>query len=305
MSDLQKNDKRTLDMTKLIGSMLIFGTIGIAVRNVAFPSAFIAMVRGFLGAAVMLLTIFARKKRPDLKAIKDNLWLLVISGAFIGANWILLFESYRYTTVATATLCYYMAPVFVAVASPLVLKARVSPLKWGCVILALLGMALVSEPWSMGVGDRGSVGIILALGAALLYASVTLLNKKMRDISSYDMTVVQLFSAAVVILPYSLIVDDVSYDMFNLTSLLLLLIIGVVHTGIAYTLFFGSVKALPADTVALFGYIDPIVAVLLSALFLREPMTWCGIAGAVLIVASTLASEIIHSKKIQKKKAID
>ena len=293
----KKTNGKTFDMTKLIGSMLIFGTVGIVVRGVALPSAFVAMVRGFLGAAVILLVILLGKRRLDLEAIKKNALLLVFSGVFIGINWILLFESYRFTTVSTATLCYYMAPVFVVVASPFVLKTKVSPLKWGCVILALLGMVFVSEPWSIGVGDRGAVGILLALGAAVFYASVTLLNKKMKDISSYDMTVVQLISASVVIAPYVLIVDDIKAEMFDLTSVVLVLVLGIVHTGIAYTMFFGSIKALPADTVALFGYIDPIVAVLLSALLLREPMTVFGIIGAVLIVASTLVSELVHGKE--------
>ncbi len=292
----KKTSGNAFDMTNLIGSMLIFGTVGIVVRNVALPSAFAAMVRGYLGALVLLLVIFASKRRPDMKAIKNNALLLVLSGVFIGINWILLFESYRFTTVATATLCYYMAPVFVVTASPFVLKARVAPLKWVCVILAVLGMVFVSEPWSMGIGNGGAVGILLALGAAFFYACVTLLNKKMRNISSYDTTVVQLLSASTVIIPYVLLVDDITAEMFDPTSVILLAVLGVVHTGFAYTMFFGSVKALPADTVAIFSYIDPIVAVLLSALFLREPMTLFGIVGAVLIVASTLISELYHPK---------
>lgn len=294
--ELKKISGKTLDMTKLIGSMLIFGTVGLLRVNVAMPSAFMAMVRGFLGAAFILLVVFLGGSRPDMKAIKKNALLLLVSGACIGINWILLFESYNYTTVAKATLCYYMAPVFVVLASPFVLKARVSLVKWGCVLLALVGMVFVSEPWSNGEGTSDLYGIALALGAAFFYACVTLLNKKMRDISSYDTTVVQLISASTVILPYVLIVDDITAEMFDPVSIVLLLVLGIVHTGFAYTMFFGSIKGLPADTVALFGYIDPIVAVLLSALILRQPMTVFGIVGAVLIVASTLVSELWHSK---------
>ena len=281
-------------MSKLIGSMLIFGTVGLLRVNVAMPSAFMAMVRGLLGAAFILLVVLLGKGRPDMKAIKNNALLLILSGACIGINWMLLFESYNYTTVAKATLCYYMAPVFVVLASPFVLKTKVSLLKWGCVLLALLGMVFVSEPWSNGEGASDLYGIALALGAAVFYACVTLLNKKMKDISSYDTTVVQLLSASVVILPYVLLVDDITAEMFDLTSVILLLVLGIVHTGFAYTLFFGSIKGLPADTVALFGYIDPIVAVLLSALILSEPMTLFGVIGAVLIVASTLVSELMR-----------
>ena len=286
-----------MGMTKLIGSMLIFGTVGVVVRNVAFPSSCVAMVRGFFGAAILLLVMFLSKTRPNMKAIKNNALLLIVSGVFIGINWILLFESFRFTTVATATLCYYMAPVFVVVASPFILKAKVPLFKWVCVILALLGMVLVSEPWSMGVGQNEGLGILLALGAALFYASVTLLNKKMKDISAYDTTFVQLISASLVITPYVFLVDDITAEMFDPTSIILVALLGIVHTGLAYAMYFGSVKALPADTVALFSYIDPIVAVLLSALLLGEAMTVFGIIGASLIVVSTLISEVAHPKK--------
>ena len=291
---------KRLALLKLSSAMTIFGTIGIFVRYINLPSGFLAMVRGFLGVLFTVGVTLLSKKKIDFAAVKSKLPLLAFCGAAIGVNWILLFESYRYTTVATTTLCYYIAPVFVILASPLVLGERIGLKKGICVLVALLGMVFVSGIIDVGVNDISELrGILLGLGAAVLYASVTLMNKKLGDaVSASDRTAIQLFFATVVIIPYTLIAEEVCAEAFSTTAIILLLVVGLVHTGFSYTLFFGSIKDLSAQTVAIFGYLDPIVAILLSALLLKEPMTPLAIVGAVLIIASTFVAEFpIGSKK--------
>lgn len=271
----------------LITAMVVFGSIGIFRRNISLPSGLIGACRGVMGALFLLGMSLLRRQKPDKTAIRTHLTKLIISGAAMGFNWILLFEAYRYTSVATATLCYYMAPVFVILASPFLLKERLSIGKVLCVIAAMAGVALVS-----GVGEGGSIlGILLGLGAAVLYATVVLINKTLTGISTEDRTMLQLAVAGTVLIPYSLLAESFSGVTMNGTSLLMLLIVGVMHTGLAYWLYFGSMKALPAQTVALYSYIDPIVAILLSALILGEALTPLGIVGAVLVLGATLVSE--------------
>ncbi len=286
-----------LARTKLILAMTIFGTIGIFVRYIPLPSSVIACVRGFVGVAFLLLVTFIKKSKISFKDIKRNLLLLVISGAFIGINWILLFEAYRYTTVATATLCYYMAPIFVTIASPFILKEKLTPKKGLCVLTALIGMVFVSGIIGSGSLQINVPGIMCGLGAAFFYACVILLNKHLKDISSYDMTMTQLFVAAVVILPYTLLTAEFSVADLDVKALVCLLIVGVIHTGFAYTIYFSSISSLKAQTVAIFSYIDPVIAIILSALFLKEEMGIFGLIGAVLILGSTLLSEINFKKK--------
>jgi RarD protein len=209
----------------------------------------------------------------------------------------LLFESYRFTTVATATLCYYLAPVFVVLLSPLVLKEKLSPVKGICAAVAVLGMVFVSGVFEGGLDVSRLPGILFGVGAAAFYAGVVLLNKKMKPIAAMDCTVVQLAVAALVLLPYTLLVEDYATVALSPLGVGLLAAVGVVHTGIAYALYFGSVHKLPAQTVAIFSYIDPVVAILLSALFLQEPMTVWGWVGAILILGSTFVSELSATKK--------
>lgn len=281
----------------VIAAMVIFGTIGIFRKYIDLPSSGLAVARGLIGAAFLLLVVLITGKKLDKAAIKSNLWLLLGSGAFIGINWMLLFESYRYTTVATATLCYYLAPVFVVLLSPLVLKERLSLIKGICAAVAVLGMVFVSGVFEGGLDLSRLPGILFGVGAAAFYAAVILLNKKMKPIPAMDCTVIQLAAAALVLVPYTILVEDYAAVALSPLGIGLLVAVGVVHTGIAYALYFGSVHKLPAQTVAIFSYIDPVVAILLSALFLQEPMTVWGWVGAVLILGSTLVSELSATKK--------
>ena len=283
---------------KMIGAMVIFGTIGIFRKYIPMSSGLIAMARGLVGVLFLLLVLAIRRERLSWSAIRQNLWRLLVSGGLIGFNWILLFEAYNYTSVATATLCYYMAPIFVTLAAPIVLRERLTVRKLILPFVALFGMVLVSDILNVGVSDLGELrGIVLGLGAAALYASVILLNKKLCGISAYDRTVMQLTAAFAVLVPYVLLVEDVTATAFEPLSVGLLLVVGVLHTGIAYALYFGAMRDLSAQTVAIFSYIDPILAVLLSAFFLGEPMGAGVIAGGILILGAALAGEIRSGKK--------
>ena len=286
-------------MIQLVSAMLIFGTIGIMVHYIPLPSGLIAFVRGAVGTVFLLIFCLISRKKLSMQAIKKNLALLTASGGLIGVNWILLFESYRYTTVAAATLSYYMAPIFVVIASPFVLKERLTLKRGLCAAAAILGMVFVSGVAQTGF--TGITGILLALGAALIYAAVIFMNKFLKDIGPFERTAVQLAASAAVIMPYSLITTDFSALELNSTVIILLAVVGVVHTGLAYTLYFGALGKLSAQTSALFSYIDPIAAVILSAVILGEQLTPLGLIGAVLVIGSAVLSELPLFEKGKEK----
>ena len=281
----------TKEKGMLLSAMGIFGTIGIFVRYIPLPASAIAFCRAVLGLAFLLLVILLSRKKPDKSAIKASLPVLVLSGVAMGFNWILLFESYRYTTVATATVCYYLAPLLLLLASPL-LGEKLTAKKLLCVGVALIGLVCISGITEGSLPKAEELmGIGFGLGAAVLYASVMFLNKKLPPMGAYDKTILQLASAAVVILPYLLLTENLAD--FSLTGFqaALLLVVGIVHTGIAYWMYFGSIKKLSAKTISVLCYLDPVIAVLLSAILLKEPMTPINILGSVLILGSALYSE--------------
>lgn len=283
----------TKDKASFVSAMLIFGTIGVLRRHIDIPSGALAMLRGFIGAAALIVLMVIKGARPDMATLRKNILKLIVSGAFIGFNWIMLFEAYSYTSVATATLCYYMAPVIVMLMAPVLLKERLTGRRMACIIAALIGMIPVSGILSESGFDVSELkGVLLGLGAAVLYACVILMNKRITEVRAMDRTVIQLAAAAVVVSPYAFAVEGFSPADMNLTSVLLVLVAGIVHTGAAYALYFGSIGALRAQTVALLSYIDPIFAVILSALVLGETMSIPGWIGTALVIGAMMISEM-------------
>ena len=280
-------------LASLALSMVIFGTVGICRRYIPMSSGMIAFIRGILGTLFLcgFVKIRGRKIRSGI-GTRKVIWL-AISGAAIGFNWILLFEAYNYTTVSVATLCYYMQPVFVILVSPFILHENPGVRKLICAGVAIVGMVLVSGVLSGGTGEGTDIrGILYGLGAAALYAFVIIMNKKVQGVEAFEKTILQLFFATVVMIPYLLITEDFSAITFHVRSVLLLLLVGIVHTGVAYVLYFGSMEGLKAQTIAIFSYIDPVTALILSAIILGETLSVTGIIGAVLILGAALFSEL-------------
>lgn len=281
----KRNMKEKLSM---IISMVIFGTIGIFVEYINMPSGVIAAVRGIIGALVILGVMLVKKHRTDFKKLSKKLPVLLASGVAIGFNWILLFEAYRHTGIPVATVCYYTAPFLVVAVSPIIFKDKLSLRQIICIIIALLGVISVSGVF--GANTTKIVGILCGLGAATLYASVMIMNKFMGETDDYERTFIQLITAGLVVLPYGLLtMGDID---FNFKSTSLLVLVGVVHTGIAYLMYFSAIRKLKSQTVAILSYIDPASAIVLSALvFMQMPKVY-EIIGVVLIMSAAIFSEI-------------
>ena len=288
--DNKPNSRRSVLM--FVSSMLIFGTIGVFRKYIPVSSAFLAFSRGILGGLCILLFICLKKRKTEGAVPRRALLGLVVSGALIGINWILLFEAYNHTTVAVATLCYYMQPTVVMLLSPFFFREKLTPVKAACAAVAIAGMVLVSGV----IGDSGPRGgdirgVLYGLGAALFYSAVVIMNNKISGIEPYRKTTVQLLSAGAVMIPYLLLADGFGTESLTPGSTVLLLVVGIVHTGLAYVLYFGSMDGLRVQTVAILSYIDPVSALLFSAFFLREPLSLLNVIGAVMIIGSAVVSE--------------
>lgn len=271
-------------------AMLVFGTLGPFVNNIGFPSSFISFARALTGSLFIGIFMAVSGHGFDGRAIVKNLKLLIPSGIAMAFNWICLFEAYRFTGVAVATLCYYMAPVIVVLVSPIILKERLTAIKGMSVLVAVIGAVLIS---GVVTGATKSVkGILLGLAAAALYSTVIVINKFVKELSPVETTFVQLSVAAVTMIPYVLLTEDVTSFAFDAKSVVFTLIVGVFHTGIVYMIYFSSVQKIPAQTTAVFSYIDPVTAIILSAVVLGERLDAVQIIGTVLILAATLFNEL-------------
>lgn len=275
----------------LITSMTIFGTLGLFVRNIPVSSGELALCRAVLAALLIAVFLLLTKQRIPFSRIKKEVPLLLASGIAMGINWILLFEAYKYTTVSVATLSYYFAPVIVTIVCPVLFQEKLTGKQILCFVMSTIGLVLIT-----GIGEVGSgsdfVGILFGLGAAVFYATVILLNKFIKNVEGIHRTFLQFLAAILILVPYVILTSGVTLGSLDGIGWINLLIVGLVHTGVTYCLYFSSLKELPGQKAAILSYIDPLVAVLISVTVLGEAMTLWQVIGGMLILGFTLWNEI-------------
>lgn len=282
---------KTAPQLMLMASMAIFGTLSIFVRNIPVSSGELALYRAILAACLIGGFLLVTGQKIPFSAIKRSLPFLLISGVAMGINWILLFEAYKYTTVSVATLSYYFAPVLVTIVCPFLFKERLTKKQLFCFVMSTAGLVMITGVGLAG-GSNHFVGILYGLGAAFFYATVILLNKFIRDVTGIHRTFLQFLSCCVVLLPYVLLTDGIHLGDMDASGWGNLLVVGLVHTGITYCLYFSSLKRLPGQRVAILSYIDPLVAVIVSVTVLGQPLTLWQTLGGGLILGFTLWNEL-------------
>ena len=280
----------------LIASMAIFGTIGLFVRHIGVSSGELALYRAVLAALLISGFLLVTKNPIPLQKIRRSLPLLILSGMAMGFNWILLFEAYKYTTVSVATLSYYFAPVIVTVACPILFREKMTRKQWICFAMSTLGIVLITGLGDLSGNDRHFLGILFGLGAACLYAAVILLNKFIRDVDGIHRTLLQFLAAIAVLAPYVAFTGGITLEKLDTLGWVFLLIVGLVHTGITYCMYFTALKDIPGQKAAILSYIDPLVAVLVSVLVLGESITLPQLLGGGLILGFTLWNELDTKK---------
>ena len=297
---MSEHTERTQIIARLqiITAMVAFGTIGVFVRYIALASAEIALWRGFIAFLVLSLFMVTSKRLSGLAKYRTKLGKLFFAGAAMGFNWILLFEAYRYTSVALSTLSYYFAPTIMVVGSFFVFREQLTRKQIVCFLISTAGLVLI-----IGVSGGGSndmIGILFGLGAAVLYALVILTNKATGEIDGLTRTWIQFAAAIIVLLPYTYLTGGFHVLSLDRTGLVSLLVLGIVHTGIIYYLYFSALAHLKGQQVAILSYVDPIVAVVLSVAILHETITTFQLAGGLMILGATLVNELKRKTLVPK-----
>lgn len=280
----------------LVISMAVFGTIGLFVRNIPLESGEIALYRAVLAAILIGLYLLVTKQKIPFKAIKKEIPLLLFSGVAMGINWILLFQAYKYTTVSVATLSYYFAPVIVTLVCPILFREKMTAKQWICFIMSTVGIVLITGIGDMGEGNTHLMGILFGLGAAVFYATVILLNKFIKNVDGIHRTFLQFIAAIIILVPYVLLTDGINLSSLDMKGWANLLVVGLIHTGVTYCMYFSSLKEIPGQKAAILSYIDPLVAVLVSVTILGEGMTLMQVIGGALILGFTLWNEVSFGK---------
>jgi len=277
---------------KIVISMAVFGTLALFVKNISLPPGEIALFRALIASAAILLYKALPAEKILFARIKKELPILFLSGAVMAFNWIFLFKAYHHTSVSIATLSYYFAPVIVMIASPILFKEKLSRKQILCFIMATIGLVMIIGVSGENQSQGNFTGIVFGLIAAVLYATVILLNKHIRSVAGIDRTLIQFFAAIIILLPYIYLTAGIHITSLDRWGLFNLLFLGTVHTGITYCLYFSSLKDLKGQEAAIFSYIDPFVAIIISVMILNESMSPVQILGGLMILGFTLFNEL-------------
>lgn len=282
---------------RYISSLLLFGFNGIVASHIPLDSTHIVLLRSLLGSMSLLAFFFLSGHRFSFTGRGQDVLLICLSGAAMGASWMLLYEGYQRIGVATASLLYYCGPVIVMALSPLFFREKLTYVK-------LIGFSAVCAGIVLINGLSGEalnvIGCICGIGGAVFYAVMLILNKKARSVDGMENSLLQMLSATATTVLFLLCREQLSFSVTEGRVWLWILLLGLVNTGFGCWCYFSAIGALPVQTVAVCGYIEPMSAVVFSALLLREHMTPPQLLGAVLIVGGALFAECVRSGKTQR-----
>ena len=280
----------------MVSAMAIFGTLAPFVRRIGITSGELALYRALMAAALIGAFLLVTRQKIPFAAIKKEIPLLLLSGMAMGFNWILLFQAYKFTTVSVATLSYYFAPVIVTILCPIIFREKLTRKQIICFVMSTLGLVLITGIGDLSGANSHLTGILFGLGAASLYATVILLNKFIKNVEGIHRTFLQFLAAIVVLIPYVLLTPRSGLNALDGIGWGCLLVVGFIHTGVTYCLYFSSLKDIPGQKAAILSYIDPLIAVVISVTILGESMSFVQIIGGVLILGFTLWNELSPSK---------
>ena len=286
---MKESNRSRLMMTV---SMAIFGTLAPFVRRIGITSGELALYRAIMAAGLIAVFLLVTKQKIPFATLKKEIPLLLMSGMAMGFNWILLFQAYKFTTVSVATLSYYFAPVIVTILCPIIFREKLTKKQIICFIMSTLGLVLITGIGDLSGASSHLTGILFGLGAASLYATVILLNKFIKNVEGIHRTFLQFLAAIMVLVPYVMLTPRSGLTALDGMGWVCLLIVGFVHTGVTYCLYFTSLKDIPGQKAAILSYIDPLIAVVISVTILGESMSFVQVIGGVLILGFTLWNEL-------------
>jgi len=279
---------------KYILSLLIFGSNGIVASYIALSSSEIVLSRTIIGSLFLGLIFIIGRRDLHIEQIKKQWFYLLGAGVSMGASWICLFQGYQLASVSTATLAYYCGPVLVIAAAPFLFQESMTASKIIGIVMVIFGMVFVNGSDFLAAG--WSLGLLCGLLSALFYAGMIIFIKKVTKLSGLESTFIQLIIAGLVIALYMLCVQHGAMDISG-KEIIPILFLGIVNTGVACYLYFSSMQALPAQSVAICSYVDPLSALLFSAVILNEHLSLLQVVGASLVLGGAAFSELYPFRK--------
>lgn len=271
--------------SKITASMLIWGSVGIFARFSTLDGLSLAFLRVLMGSGIFLL--FSIRDGGWLgrafSSVRPRIGQVFLLGMALALNWVFFFSAVIYTTIAKATLIYYLAPILVVLLAGLLLGERITRGRLFYVGMAFLGALMIALQERPSLSSSDFLGVVFALAGAFFYALVTLLGRHLRDVESDALTFFQLLFATIVLFPLIL------WRGLPLTpkALAVSFLIALLHTFLALLIYMDGLKEVEAGEAALLSYLDPLSAVLYAFLVFGEVPTGMTLAGGAFILLAS------------------
>ncbi|MEX1377812.1 MAG: DMT family transporter [Eubacteriales bacterium] len=284
-----------MDKIKLTIVMLLWGSIGVFTKQINLSPIILSFLRAAI--ALPVLYLFIKYKGKSLKYDFKTLRPYIISGILLGLGWTTLFYGYKNTSISSAVIIYNMCPIYVMIAAPFILKEKITKLQIGIIAVSFMGLLMVIG----NSAQTGSnvLGMVLSGLSGMIYAAIVIINKKIkRKIDSNSATFVQVAASVIILMPFVLAEGQIG-DIFNLDAkgLVLTIILGAVHTGVAYALYFSTYDKVASVDIVTFGYLEPIFGILIGMVVLGERLSTVQILGGMIILGSTYLGEYLKYKR--------
>jgi len=272
------------------GSFLIMGLIGALVDWATAPESALLVLR-FATAGLVLGVVFARR-RPLAGAGAPGVWpRLLVMGLVDAFTLLLFFVAIRGTSVAIGMFLQFLAPVWVALLAPRVSRAPTERIVYPALAIALGGLVVILAPSLLGEGIRLSAGGVAAgLAAGIGYAVFQLVVKDLtKRVSAVTIVFTEAWLDALILLPLALWQTVGSGYHLTTRDLVAGLVLGVLCTAIAYTMWTEGVGRIKVQHSAILGYLEPVSAPLYALLLLGQGISvWTVGGGALIVVAGLL-----------------
>ena len=280
-------------IVKYLSSLVLFGSNGIVASLIALSSMQIVFLRTMLGGLLLVALFLLCGGKFTFYKHKKHFFYLLLSGVATGASWMFLYEAYVQIGVGVASLLYYCGPVIVMALSPLLFGERLTQAKVFGFLIVILGVVFINTN-SHGTGGN-AFGFFYGVMSAVMYAAMVIFNKKAKSIVGLENSALQIVISFLTVAVFLGVKQGYTMQI-EPSSLLPIAILGFVNTGFGCYFYFSAIGRLRALTLSICGYLEPLSAVLMSAVFLGEALSFLQIVGAVLIIGGALLGEILKFK---------
>lgn len=275
---------RNRSLIEIHGAVLLFGLAGLFGKVLTLSPMIIVLGRVFFASIFLGLVMGMLKQDFRLQNRRDYL-VLILMGVILAVHWSTFFLSIQMATVAIGLLTFSTFPVFVTFLEPWFFKEKIKRVDVIAALVTFIGVSLVVP--SLELDSNLTQGALWGLVSGFTYAVLSMMNRKY--VKSYASSVIAFYeqlTATVVLLP----VLFIQRPVLGPTDIGLLMLLGIVFTGISHSLFINGLRHVKTQTAGIISTLEPVYGIIFAALLLKEIPTGRELLGGLVILGTVFYS---------------